>query len=139
MFNPIISQEMKNPIRKFWQLASASALALVLLVMSCQQKDLPQQETFLEPATIDVQKAVLEFNFNIPVDQMNPQQIEEKYQELMAILPADQQEALVNVFEKALSLTPANNRAAIASKKSETMLSNGVLNDGFGQGSCHFR
>lgn len=125
---------MKNPFRKLWQFASASALAMVLLVMSCQHKDLPQQEVFLEPATIDVQKAVLEFNFNIPVDQMNPQQIEHKYQELMAILPADQQEALVNVFEKALSLTPANNRTAIASKKSETMLSNGVLNDGFGQG-----
>lgn len=120
-------------LRSFFLPICITCLAVSLT--SCLQDKLDSPNLPLDSPSIEVQSIILEHNFRLEVGQMTERQIQVKYQELIQVLPEEDREGLVQMIEQTLAAQiPTSDQSFVASKKSESILSNGVMGDGFGQG-----
>ncbi len=111
----------------------------LLAVTSCQKEDLRLEENPAaqqEEMTLALERLVLELNFRVPTDGLTDEQILEKYNERMSILPEKDQTFLINAIEGQMARATASGStsAPLDFRTSQTLLTAGIPGDEFGWG-----
>lgn len=101
-----------------------------------------QPESNLEIQNDDVlttKKLILEYNFRMPTQSLSDEEVEVLYDETMAKVPEGKEEEMVAFFNQLNTQieTYSAEGQAIGVRSGETLLSNGVGGDGFGQGVAY--
>ncbi len=117
------------------------ALLGILFTYGCQKDNLQEvapEATIEQPDhdPLTLQKLILEYNFRVHTEGLSEEKILQLYEEHMQLLPEEDRSALLSMFDQVLDEAPTfnNTSQSISTRAVETLLTNGVPDDGFGQG-----
>jgi hypothetical protein len=133
----------QNFIRNISKSLAFLAFLGIIFTYGCQKDKLQQAaptepiEAIDETPALALEKFILEYNFGVNTEGLSDEQIRQHYDEFMKLLPEEDRNALVEMVQQILAQTPSNGNVTaqgVSSRATETLLSNGVPGDRFGQG-----